>query len=109
MKRKPKSIDGLEAKVRRDKRFRHGLYSKAVKNYWKLNQEFRDCGQPTAKMIKELMGAALIAGKTVEAATNNDDPDSVERYLNFITTSFEKTHRMVVKEVVQNFQIVGTN
>ena len=59
MKSTAKSGNQFISRFRRDKRLRHDLYSKAVTRYRKMDQEVRNCSDPTPEMCFKL-GNALI-------------------------------------------------
>ncbi len=106
MKRKAKSIDGLEVKTKRDKRLPPGFDSEAVKRSRKLDRDFRNSEEPTPEMF-ELLGMTLVtAVHAAEEATDIRDPDSWGRYQHFVKTDVLRTMKILVEEGKKNFRIV---
>ena len=106
MNLKTRSTRQLEARLQRDKRFRHGFDSEAFKVYRGLNREFRESSRPTAEMITGLENALVDAMDTVYALTDVDDPDSVDRCVEFLTERFVPTLAMLNAEFKQNWKYV---
>lgn len=85
----------------RYKRIRHGLYSKRVKLYRKLDREFRDCDQPNGVMVRELCAALENAICQVLPALDPNDP-AFNDYLNqFVTECMNSLER--IREVVVRY------
>ena len=106
MKRKPNSGNRTESKVRPDKRFRHGCYSKAVKRYRKLDRDVRNCDAPTPEML-DLLGMALVpALHMISEATDVRDPESWGRYQQFVKTDVIRTMKILQEESTKNFRIL---
>ena len=75
----------MGAKVRRDKRLRHGLYSKAVTRYRRLDREIRKCDEPTPEMFFQLGDALVEALKIVSLGTDVTNYESRARYSSFLS------------------------
>ena len=107
MKRKPRSTRRLKATVLGDKRFRHGLDSKAVRLYRKLDREFQASSGPTAEMITGLGNALVEASETVYALTDIDDSDSMDRCADFLINRVVPTMMMLHADFKQNWKYVN--
>ena len=107
MKRKPRSTRRLKAAVLGDKRFRHGLDSKAVKLYRKLDREFQASSGPTAEMVTGLGNALVEASETVYALTDIDDSDSMDRCADFLINRIVPTMMMLNADFKQNWKYVN--
>ena len=107
MKRKAKSAGRNHQSGkggRHDQRIRHGLNSKAVKLYRKLDRDFRNTEQPDADMIKGLGSALLEALNTVSTDTDINDPHAVEGYAEFITVDCLSSLRGIRETVVRKLR-----
>ena len=107
MKRKARSTRRLKAAVLGDKRFRHGLDSKAVKLYTRLDREFRESNRPTAEMITGLGNALVEASETVYALTDIDDSDSMDRCADFVINRVVPTLDMMNADFKKNWKYVN--
>ena len=89
MKKKELSGSQFRSGFRRDKRLRHGLYSKAVTRYRELDQEVRNCSDPTPEMCFKLGNALIEALKVVTRATDVTKNESRARYSSFLSSTSE--------------------
>ncbi|MCH8845089.1 MAG: hypothetical protein IID61_19195 [SAR324 cluster bacterium] len=97
----------MEARVQRDKRFRHGFKSNAFKVYRKLDREFQASSGPTAEMITGLGNALLEALEIVYALTDIDDTDSENRCADFLVNRVVPTMMMLHADFKDNWQYVN--
>jgi len=103
MKSNAKLGGRLEGTVRLDNRFRHGLDSKAVKRYRKLDREIRNCSEPTPEMYDLLGMALVVALDTVSRATDVTNGDSWARYCHFLSFTIV-TRRFLGERAAKNFR-----
>lgn len=93
----------LKAKVRRDRRLRHGLYSNAVKYYRILDREVRNSEIPTPELFN-LLGMSLVTAlHRVAEATDVTDRESRARYSTFLS-SVQETRAILGEEGMKNFR-----
>lgn len=104
MKNATKLEGRLESNVLPDRRFRHGLYSNAVKLYRKLDWDIRNSENPTPEMF-ELLGMALVTAlDTVTRATNVSNRYSWDKYREFLKIDVIRTRQILGVEAERNFR-----